>query len=76
MIGTVSARRGLGSDLLKLWNLCDLRDYDGLPLYRKNSSTRIFPSNPITNSFNTKLSFGVLISASIWDEIKKRLKDP
>ena len=46
----------------------DPRDYDGLPLNRKNSSTRIFPGNPITNSFNTKLSFGVLISASIWDK--------
>ena len=63
--------------------IADNKDYDGLPLFRDRTinmdgttkKERIFPGNPITNSFNTKLSFGVLISASIWDKIKKRLKD-
>ena len=49
------------------------KDYDGLPLFVANGMgemKKIFPGNPITNSFNKKWSIGILIPLDIWKQIK------
>ena len=38
--------------------IAKLEHFDGLPLY--DNSSRIFPGDPVINSFNSKWSFGVL----------------
>ena len=51
----------------------DSKDYDGLPLTFVNGMgemEKIFPGNPITNRFNKKWSFGILIPLEIWKQIK------
>ena len=52
--------------------ITNIKDYDGLPLsYTSGDETmRIFPGNPINNSFNSKFSIGVLIPIDIWKTIK------
>lgn len=53
--------------------IANIKDYDGLPLsYASgpNETERIFPGNPINNSFNSKFSFGVLIPLDIWKQVK------
>lgn len=52
--------------------IADIKDYDGLPLYMdiktEDSTTKrkkIFPGNPIVNSFNSRLSFGILFKFDI-----------
>lgn len=53
--------------------IADPRDYDGLPLSFVNEvgeSERIFSGDPITNSFNSRWTFGVLIPLDIWKQIK------
>ena len=53
-----------------------VKDYDGLPLYKSESKERIFPGNPLANSFNTKFSIGILISIDLWKQIKEAAKPP
>ena len=51
----------------------DSKDYDGLPLFVANGMgemEKIFPGNPITNSFNKKWSVGILIPLNLWKQIK------
>lgn len=53
--------------------IADVRDYDGLPLSfvnGMNEMERIFPGNPLTNSFNSKWSVGILIPLDFWKQIK------
>ena len=53
--------------------IADIRDYDGLPLSFVNDMgkrEKIFPGNPITNSFNSKWSVGILIPLDFWKQIK------
>lgn len=53
--------------------IANIKDYDGLSLsYASgpNETERIFPGNPINNSFNSKFSFGVLIPLDIWKQVK------
>ena len=52
--------------------IANIKDYDGLPLsYANDDATmRIFPGNPINNSFNSKFSIGVLIPLDVWKTIK------
>ena len=38
----------------------DVKHYDGLSLYDRSTSKRIYPGDPIINSFNSKFSVGVL----------------
>ena len=55
--------------------IADIRDYDGLPLYiDKTTNNRIFPGDPITNSFNSRFSVGILFRFDIWEKIKGELK--
>ena len=53
--------------------LADIKDYDGLPLYDdiENKSGKIFPGNPITNSFNSRLSVGILFKFDIVKAFEK-----
>ena len=51
----------------------DIRDYDGLPLSFVNNmgkTEKIFPGNPITNSFNSKWSAGILVPLDVWNLFK------
>ena len=53
--------------------IADIKDYDGLPLSFVNGmdeTEKIFPGNPITNSFNSKWSVGILIPLDFWKLIK------
>lgn len=64
----------------ELWNIdikddkiLDPSDYDGLPLsYVDNEGQehRIFPGSPLTNSYNSKLSFGILLPLDVWKLFK------
>ena len=35
-----------------------------------NETERIFPGNPVANSFNSKFSVGILIPLDFWKQIK------
>ena len=50
-----------------------LKTYDGLPL--NGGGSRIFPGNPLTNSFNTQYSLGVVISFDVWKGLTDALKN-
>ena len=41
----------------------------------RGEKEKIFPGDPIINSFNSKWSFGVLIPLDIWKLIKAAVKD-
>ena len=45
-----------------------MSDYDGLP-----AKVDFFQGDPITKSYNSKISFGVLIPVDFWREIKKQI---
>ena len=48
--------------------IAHMSDYDGLP-----AKIDFFQGDPITKSYNSKISFGVLIPVDFWKEIKKQL---
>lgn len=53
--------------------IANIKDYDGLPLSfvnNMNETERIFPGNPVANSFNSKFSVGILIPLDFWKQIK------
>ena len=48
-------------------------DYDGLPLSyidKTGQTKRIFPGNPLTNSHNSKIGFGIFLPLDIWSDFK------
>ena len=56
--------------------ISDIGDYDGLPLYTdKTGPEKIFPGNPITNSFNSRFSVGILFRYDLWKQIKAVVRD-
>ena len=50
--------------------IADIKDYDGLPLTYEEKVQKIYPGNPITNSFNSKFSFGILVPLEVWKLFK------
>ena len=67
----------LDSIELKNGVIDDLKDYDGLSLsYKEGEVThQIFPGEPIVDSFNSKVSFGILIPLDVWKSIKNAAKN-
>ena len=50
----------------------NIQDYDGLSLYRDNEKQqKIFPGNPIINSFNSRISIGLLFKFDIVKAFEK-----
>ena len=58
---------------LKDGKILDPSEYDGLPLSyvdKNGQEQRIYPGNPLTNSYNSKIGFGILLPLDIWKALK------
>ena len=53
--------------------IADVKDYDGLPLYTdtENKSGKIYPGHPLSNSFHSRLSVGILVKFDIIKAFEK-----
>ena len=77
--------RGLGQELSRGFRfsmeehyrgtrrLRDQKDYDALPLYEDGEKTPIYPGNPIIDSFNSRISIGIMFRRDVLADLKKLL---